>query len=443
MTTPASLPRISSSTRRTFIRNSFAALAGITIVPRRVLGGPGFIAPSDRITLGYIGTGKQARGTLFQRFVAIPETQIVAGCDVDSQKLQAFRQDVASYYASQTDQSTYQGLATYADYRELLADPTIDAVIVATPDHWHALPAIEACEAGKDVYCEKPLSLTIAEGRAMVDAAEKHQRVFQTGSMQRSMENFHRAAELVINGYIGNIQRVVVSVGGPPDACDQPPEPTPAYLDWNFWLGPAPARGYSSYFAPPLEWDGWARWRYCGDYGGGGMTDWGAHMFDIAQWALGMDNSGPVKVTPPDGKDYPVLTYEYAGGIPMTREDFGRGNAIRFVGSEGTIEASRSFLDVPDRLTDQKIGENEIHLYHSRDHYRDWLNAIKDRTKTICPAEVGHRTATVCSIGNIAYELGRPLRWNPEKEKFKGDREANAMLSRESRDFRKAAAVGQ
>ncbi len=433
----------SSFPRRTFLRTSLAALAGITIVPRRVLGGPGFVAPSDRIALGYIGTGKQARGALLRNFIAIPEAQIVAGCDVDSQKLQAFQQDVTSSYADQTEQRTYQGLAAYADYRELLANPAIDAVIVATPDHWHAQISIEACEAGKDVYCEKPLSLTIAEGRAMVDAAEKHQRVFQTGSMQRSMENFHRAAELVINGYIGPLQRVVVSVGGPPDACGQPAEPAPANLDWNFWLGPAPARSYSSFFAPPLDWEGWARWRYCGDYGGGGMTDWGAHMFDIAQWALGMDASGPLRVTPPDGKDYPVLTYEYASGIPMTREDFGRGNAIRFVGSEGTIDASRSFLDVPKHLADQKIGENEIHLYRSRDHYRDWLNAIKDRKVPICPAEVGHRTATVCSIGNIAYELGRSLRWNPKKEKFRGDREANALLSRDARDFRNVAAVGQ
>ncbi len=407
------------------------------------MGGPGFVAPSDRITLGYVGTGKQARGALLRNFIAIPEAQIVAGCDVDNQKLQAFQQDVTRYYAEQVNQNTYQGLASYADYREMLADPAIDAVIVSTPDHWHALTSIEACEAGKDVYCEKPLSLTIAEGRAMVNAAEKYERVFQTGSMQRSMENFHRAAELVINGYIGGIQQVVVSVGGPPDACDQPAEPTPAHLDWNFWLGPAPARSYSSYFAPPLAWDGWARWRYCGHYGGGGMTDWGAHMFDIAQWALGMDASGPVKVTPPDGKDYPVLTYEYDNGIAMTREDFGRGNAIRFVGSEGVIDASRSFLEVPERLTDQKIGENEIHLYHSRDHYRDWLSTIKDRALPICPVEVGHRTATVCSIGNIAYELGRPLRWNPKREKFRKDREANAMLSRDSRDFRKATAVGQ
>ena len=269
----------------------------------------------------------------------------------------------------------------------------------------------------------------------MVDAARKYKRVFQTGSMQRSWEDFHRAAELVINGYIGEIKKVVVSVGGPPDACEQPGEPEPDTLNWNMWQGPAPEREYSSFFAPPIDWDGWPRWRYCKHYGGGMMTDWGAHMFDIAQWALGMDGSGPVEVIPPDGKEYPVLTYLYDNGVPMVRDDFGKGNAIRFEGADGVIEVSRQFLNMPDNLRGQEIGENEIHLYKSRNHYQDWLDAIRQRSKPICDVEVGHRTATVCNIGNIAYELNRPLRWNPKKEKFKGDREANKMLSREPRDF--------
>ncbi len=442
-TTPSPASVCFSSSRRGFFRTSFSALAGITIVPRSVLGGSGFTAPSDRITLGYVGTGRQSRGTLFQKFIAIPEVQIVAGCDVDRQKLESFKQNTAAHYAAHTSQSTYQGLKTYTDYQELLADQEIDAVVVATPDHWHALISIDACQAGKDVYCEKPLSLTVSEGRAMADAAEKYQRVFQTGSMQRSWEEFHRAAELVANGYIGDIEQVVVSVGGPPDGCDQPGEPVPATLDWNFWLGPAPERKYSSFFAPPIDWEGWARWRYCQHYGGGMMTDWGAHMFDIAQWALGMDASGPVEVIPPDGKEYPVLTYKYANGVPMVREELAMGNAVRFVGSEGVIEVGRGVLNVPENLKSQKIGENETHLYHSRDHYRDWLHAIKERSSPICSVEVGHRTATVCNIGNIAYALGRPLRWNPKKEKFKGDREANQMLAREQRDFRVNPVVGK
>ena len=425
----------SNFSRRKFIGISTAALAGIAIVPRHVLGGTGYTAPSDQITLGYIGTGKQGRGTLFRKFIEIPEVRIVAASDVDSQKLADFQKMTSDYYAQQKGQSTYTGVEAYPDLRGLLASDSVDAVIVATPDHWHAIASIMACEAGKDVYCEKPLSLTVKEGRAMVKATRKHDRVFQTGSMQRSWDDFHRAAELVINGYIGDIKKVTVSVGGPPDACDQPAEAKPDSLNWNLWQGPAPQREYSSFFAPPITWDGWPRWRYCKNYGGGGMTDWGAHMFDIAQWALGMDDSGPVEVIPPDGKDYPVLTYHYDSGVPMVREDFGKGNAIRFEGSEGTIEVSRQFLNMPEKLVDQKIGENEIHLYKSEDHYRDWLTAIRQRTRPICDVEVGHRTATVCTIGNIAYELNRPLRWNPKKEKFKGDREANKMLGYKPRDF--------
>nr|WKN40158.1 Gfo/Idh/MocA family oxidoreductase [Tunicatimonas sp. TK19036] len=424
-----------STTRRKFIGSALGTLAGITLVPRHVLGGPGFTPPSDQVALGYIGTGKQARGALFRQFIAIPEVKIVAACDVDAQKLESFKQMTSAYYAEQNQQARYKGFQTYADLRQLLEHDDIDAVIVATPDHWHALASIMACEAGKDVYCEKPLSLTVKEGRAMVEATRKHKRVFQTGSMQRSWEDFHRAAELVINGYIGEIQKVIVSVGGPPEECDQPAEPKPDYLDWNMWQGPASAREYSSFFAPPMDWDGWARWRYCKNYGGGGMTDWGAHMFDIAQWALGMDASGPVEVIPPDGKAYPALTYIYDNGVPMIREDFRKGNAVRFEGSDGVIEVSRQFLNMPENLQNQEIGENEIHLYKSRDHYRDWLNAIKERSRPICDVEVGHRTATVCNIGNIAYELNRPLRWNPKKEKFKGDREANKMLAREDRNF--------
>ena len=423
-----------SPSRRKFIGTSLSALAGISIVPRRVLGGTNYTSPSDQITIGYIGTGKQGRGTLFKKFIEIPEVQIVAACDVDTRKLSDFTQKASAYYAENKSQKANQ-IDVYGDFRELLERKDVDAVIIVTPDHWHATASILACEAGKDVYCEKPLALTVGEGRDMVKATRKHQRVFQTGSMQRSWEDFQRAAELVINGYIGDIERVVVSVGGPPDACEQPAEPVPNYLDWNMWQGPAPKREYSSFFAPPMSWDGWPRWRYCKHYGGGLMTDWGAHMFDIAQWALGKDDSGPVEVIPPDGKEYKVLTYLYEDGTPMVREDFGKGNAVRFEGSEEVIKVSHQFLNVPENLKDQKSSDSDIHLYKSRDHYRDWLDAIRQRSKPICDVEVGHRTATVCNIGNIAYELNRPLRWNPKKEKFKGDREANQMLSRKQRDF--------
>jgi len=421
------------SGRRKFVKSSLAALAGVSLVPRHVLGGPSFTAPSDKFNLAYIGTGRQGRGALFQNFIKIPEVQVVAACDVDSQKLEAFQKKVATYYSENNGSSSSEMIDGYKDFREMLERKDIDGVIVATPDHWHALTSIAAANAKKHVYCEKPLSLTISEGRAMVDAARDNNIVLQTGSMQRSWSDFHRAAELLANGYIGDIQQVVVSVGGPPDECEQDDEATPDYLDWDMWLGPAPSRGYSSHFAPPITWDGWPRWRYCKYYGGGLMTDWGAHMFDIAQWALGKDQSGPVEILPPDGKDVKVLTYIYENGIPMTREDFGKGNAVRFVGTEGTIEVSRQFLNVPDNIKHQSIGLNDTHLYHSVNHYQDWLNCIKTGEKPICDVEIGHRTASVCNIGNIAYELGRPLKWDPKKEEFKGDKEANAMRSRKMR----------
>lgn len=429
---PTALPTETAS-RRGFVKSSLATLATISLVPSYVLGGSRHTAPSDKFNLAYIGTGKQGRGTLLNKFIEIPEVQIVAASDVDKLKLEDFKQKVSAYYQAQKEQQDYQGIDTYDDFRELLSRSDIDGVIVATPDHWHALASIAAANAKKHVYCEKPLSLTVTEGRAMVEAARKNNIVFQTGSMQRSWEDFHRAAELVTNGYIGDIEKVVVSVGGPPDACEQPDEAVPDSLNWDMWQGPAPERGYSSFFAPPIDWDGWPRWRYCKHYGGGMMTDWGAHMFDIAQWALGMDESGPVEVIPPDGKDYPELTYVYANGIPMIREDFGKGNAVRFVGSEGTIEVSRQFLNLPDNLQYQSIDLNDKHLYQSRDHYRDWLNCIKTGEKPICDVEVGHRTASVCNIGNIAYELNRPLKWDPVKEQFDGDKEANSMLSRKMR----------
>jgi predicted dehydrogenase len=426
------------ATRRKFIRTSILSAAGFTIVPRSVLG-RGFIAPSDQITIGFIGTGKQSHGPLGKNFLNRQACRIVAACDVDSAKLKAFKEFVETSYTQKYKESgtPYKGCTTYRDVRELINNKEIDAVVIVTPDHWHAIPTILAAEAGKDIYCEKPLSLTISEGRAMVDAVRAHKRVFQTGSMQRSMETFHVAAQLVRNGYIGDIKRIVVSVGGPPTACAQEPKPVPKELDWDMWLGPAPETPYSPVFAPPFEelkGSGSPGWRFCEKFGGGRMADWGAHMFDIAQWVLDMDKSGPVEVHPPDDKQYKVLTYRYKNGIPMVRDDFGKGNAVRFEGSEGTIDVSRKTLDLPEKLKGKELGPKDKKLYYSRDHYMDWLNAIKNRSVPICDVETGHRTATVCQIGNIAYKLGRPLKWNPEQERFEKDDEANRMRKREMRE---------
>lgn len=415
--------------RRQFMGQA-AALTAFMIVPRYVLGGPGYTAPSDMINLAFIGTGRQSGG-LRNNFLKTGEAQIVAACDVYGTKLKDFTDKVDQYYADKADQPKFQGCQAYTDFREVLGRKDIDAVVIATPDHWHGVQAVLAAEAGKDIYCEKPLSLTIKEGRAMVAATRKHNRVFQTGNMQRSWPEFRQAVELVRNGYIGDIQTIKVNVGGPPLPYDLAAETLPADLNWEMWLGPNEYKPYHHFLAPGPTDTFWAKWRDYKGFGGGGMTDWGAHMFDIGQWALDMDHSGPVAITPPNGRETPHLTFTYANGITMTHEDFGKNNAIRFVGTKGQIDVQRGKLETsPGSLATQIIGPNEKHVYLSENHYKNWLSAIRTREKPICDVEIGHRTATVCTLGNIAYELKRPLKWNPKKEKFKGDKEANALRSR-------------
>ncbi len=419
--------------RRGFLKGALGAAAFPYVVPSSVFGAD---APSERIVMGLIGTGKQSKH--LQRSFMGAGTQVVAGCDVDKLKLARAEKMANDHYAKQKADGTWKGYKSYGDFRELLAREDIDAVVISTPDHWHGLTTVHAAKAGKDVYCEKPLAHNIAEGKAMIREIRRYNRVFQTGSMQRSDHRFRFGCELVRNGYIGDIKHVVVNVGGPPIDCDLPAESTPDYLDWNGWLGPAPKRPYHSELSPNISWDGYPNWRRYKDYGGGGMTDWGAHHFDIAQWGLGMDGSGPVEVIPPDGKDIKALTYKYASGITMTREGNYEGhggvNGILFVGANGRVEVNRGYLKTwPESLKDQKLGPNEIHLYESRNHYRDFLDAIKTRKKPICDVEIGISTVNVCLIGNIAYELERPLKWDPKRVRFVGDVEANRLCSRTMR----------
>jgi len=418
--------------RRTFLKQA-AGLSAFFIVPRHVLGGPGFLAPSDQITVGFIGVGKQSGG-LRNQFLK-NDARVLAACDVNQTKLNAFKEAVNAHYAKQTDKATYDGCATFSDFRELLNRKDIDAVVIATPDHWHAAMAVRAAEAGKDIYCEKPLSLTVAEGRAMVKAARKNKRVFQTGSMQRSWAEFRKAVELVRNGYIGEVKTVKVNVGGPPRPWDLAAEPTPEGLNWAAWLGPNTIeRPFNAQLSPSLTDTFWAQWRAINEFGGGGMTDWGAHMFDIAQWGLDMDNSGPVELIPPTDNSGKGLTYRYANGVTMAHEPVEGKQFCQFIGTEGEVKVARGELTTtPASLKDKAIGEGEKRVYYSDNHYKDFLDAIRSRRNPICDVEVGHRTATVCNIGNIAYELKRPLRWNPDKEKFEGDAEANQRLSRPMR----------
>ena len=411
------------------------ALAGFMIIPRYVLGGKSpsglfYTAPSDIITLGFIGTGKQGRG-LTTSFLGTGEARIVALSEVYKAKAALTIDKMRAHYEKNTQLGTFPEMPVYNDFRELLARKDIDAVVIATPDHWHAAMAVRAAEAGKDIYCEKPLSLTVREGRAMVDAARKHNRVFQTGSMQRSWPEFRQTAELIRNGYIGEVKTIKVNVGPPPKPYDLPAEPIPEGLDWAAWLGPNALVPFNPELAPPTSKDVFPNWRNYKEFGGGMVTDWGAHMFDIVQWSLNMDNSGPVAVIPPDGKDHPFLTYRYDNGIVMTHEKWEWNNAIHFIGSEGEIKIQRKKLETtPVALATKVIGETEKHVYKSENHYKDFLDAMRKRSKPICDVEIGHRTASVCNIGNIAYQLKRPLQWNPKKEQFKKDDEANALLGR-------------
>jgi predicted dehydrogenase len=421
------------NSRRNFIKHSAAALAGYMIVPRFVLGGVShngskFIPPSDMISLGFIGCGKQGR-ILSNYFLSTNEIRIAALSEVYKDKTELMLKTIKTNL-EKNKQAANNDIGVHIDFRELLSRKDIDAVVIATPDHWHAAVAVRAAEAGKDIYCEKPLALTVREGRAMVNAARKHNRVFQTGSMQRSWPEFRQAVEMVRNGFIGEIKSIKVNVGPPPVAYDLPEEPVPDGLDWKKWLGPNEFKHFNSELAPPITKDVYPNWRKYKEFGGGMVTDWGAHMFDIAQWALDMDDSGPTEIFAPDA-DHPFLTYKYKNNIVMTHEKWEWNNAVLFTGTGGEIRIARGKLETtPASVKDKPIGDSQKHVYKSENHYKDFLNAMRKRTKPICDVEIGHRTATVCNLGNIAYQVKRPLKWDPKKETFKEDAEANALLGR-------------
>lgn len=416
--------------RRVFIQKSAATASIFSIVPSHVMGF-NTTSPNNKIQLGFIGVGKQGRG-LMTNFVNYDASAIVAVSDVDRDKMSLFTETFNKALAKKN--KAPQKLNEITSYRALLERKDIDAVVIASPDHWHAQMAVDAAKAGKDIYCEKPLSSSVAEGRAMVDAARKYQRVFQTGSMQRSWDRFRHAVELIRNGYIGEIKEIKVAIGAPYKSCDLPSEQAPSNIDWDAWIGPAPYRGYHRDLACPIGDKRWGVWRDYFPFGGGMVTDWGAHMFDIVQWALDLDHSGPVHFKPPSKPAEKGLVYTYENGITVTHTKWGEGNnEIQFIGTEGRLEVSRGYLKTfPDESLAEKPIEksNPVRVYHSENHHEDWLKAIKNRTRPICDVEIGHRTASVCNVANIAYALQRPLEWNPVREQFVDDPGANLMLDR-------------
>ena len=431
--------------RRQFFKRGVALGVGAAAFPLILPGRTWAAPPSERITIGCVGTGKMMcshLSGLSQR----DDVQIVALCDVESRRLEIAQRLLNEGYKDRIDKGSCKAVDTCKDFRQIAARTDIDAVLIATPDHWHALVSLAMLKSGKDVYCEKPMTLTINEGKVVRDAVRQYGRVFQTGSQQRSEAGFRIACELVRNGRIGKVHTVHVSVGGPSEECYLPAQPVPEGLDWDMWLGPCPWRPYNSDLAPSLQtldvkdWSAFDKsigpypnFRGFRDYSGGGMTDWGAHHFDIAQWGLGMDESGPVEAIPPNGKDVEFLTYKYANGVTMQRRDAGKAGVV-FFGETGKVMVNRGYLETdPAGIINELPRPDEIHLYRSPEHHDDWLQAIRARSKPICDVAIGHRSATVCHIGNIATWLNRPVKWDPVKEEFVNDEEANRWMQRPMR----------
>ena len=418
-------------TRRAMLRTSAVAAAVPCIIPASALGKNDAVTPSERINVGIIGCGKMAGGYHLGNLLKAADVQVVAVAEVDRTRREHAKQRVHQAYSGKTD---YKGCAAYNDFREITGRDDIDAVCIATPDHWHTIPIIEACKAGKDVYCEKPLTLTIAEAKACIDAVRKYDRVFQTGSQQRSnvFGKFRDAVEIIRSGRLGKIERVTVGVGDPSIPCDLLAEEMELGLDWNMWLGQAPMRPYSSILSPRGVHNHFPAWRKYREYSGGGHTDMGAHHYDIAQWALGMDHSGPVEIIPPDDPDaIRGAKYKYANGVVM---EHGGPSGCTFYGSEGTLRIDRGILQSdPEAIVKEPLGKDDVHLPKSPGHHRNWLDCIRKREKCVADVEYGARAVTVVHLGNLAYWNRRTLRWDPKEWQFK-DAANNILLDRERRD---------
>jgi predicted dehydrogenase len=440
------------SSRREFLGQatlaSTAGLAFPTIIPGSALGLAGRPAPSNRITLAVIGTGNQGFNDI-KSFLRDDRVQLIAVCDANHESTgywdgkiggrEPARRLVNEHYAKKSGAETYRACDASADFREILGRGDIDAVEICTPDHWHALMVVAACKARKDIYCQKPLSLTVADGRVMSYAVNQSKVVFQTGSQQRSDHRFRRACELVRNGRIGDLR--TVRVGQPSGRTDyaktgdhKKPEPVPPGFDYNMWLGPAPEAPYA-----PARCHVNFRWIY--DYSGGQVTDWGGHHPDCAQWGMGTELTGPIEIRnargvfPPDELWNTATEYSfeavYENGVTMIlshKEKMG----VTFEGTKGKIYVNRGTLEAdPKSLLDSQVGPEGIHLYKSDDHFRNFIDCVISREPTAAPIEVAHRSITICHLGNIAMRLNREkLRWDPRTEQIIGDAEAAKMLSR-------------
>jgi len=437
--------------RRLFLTRALAgAITAPVILPSRIWAAE--TKPNSLVTMGFIGMGKQSRG-LLSGFLG-NDTKVLAVCDVDTTRREDAKKKVDDYYAKKGEATA--GCAAYNDFRELIARKDIDAVCIATPDHWHTFIALAAVRTGKDVYCEKPLTHNIHESIVLMREVSAHRRILQTGSMQRSMKEFRVACELVLNGAIGKVQRVECSFGDPGVPCDLPEEEMEPGLDWNLWLGAAPVRPYNSVLSPRGLHNHFPHWRRYREFGGGGVTDWGAHHLDIAQWGLGMDGSGPVRVLPPPtAGEKRGAKLIYANGVTVEHKN---GFGVHFYGAEGEVKVNRgkfvfqrgekiiaSYTNSPEdrkvtscaaqvqKAEREFLANAKIKLYESKNHLSNFLDCVKSRRPPITSEQVGARSAICCHLLNLAYYHGQPLNWDPVRLMLVGGTGKPEWLTRDYR----------
>lgn len=448
--------------RRDFLKGSLLTAAGTYGIPT-FISSPAFarFRPNNKINIAQIGFGRIAMSHDLPSTIKHDTCRVVSVADVDINRAKDGKKWIEGYYTKKTGKSDYIDVKVYQDYREMLQDKSIDAVIISTPDHWHAQPAIEAALAGKDIYIQKPASLTIAEGRMMSDVIHKTGTILQIGSQQRSADpwpQFKIVCELVRNGKIGELKHVEVGLGTDPGCGDEPEMPVPANLDYDMWLGSTPRVYYTEKRVHPQKGysrPGWLRFR---QFGAGMITGWGAHHIDTAHWGMGTEFTGPVEAEgkaefPKSGLwnvhgDFDVHS-KYANGVTMhISSSF--TNGVKFIGTEGWLFVSRGNArvtasdPVPDKpssalnASDMKILKSEIgpdglRLYHSPEQHLNWLECVRSRRQPVAPAEIGHRSCSACLVSHIAMQVPGKLRWDPVKEQFIGNEKANAMVSRPQR----------
>ena len=419
-------------TRREFLKSAVLAgttLAFPTIVPSTVLGRN---APGNRITVGLIGMGLMM-GSHHHIMLGRQDTQVLAVCDVDRGRRERAQAQTEKAYGAKQASGVYKGCDAYNEYERIIECSDIDAVVVATPDHWHTMISLAAMKSGKDVYVQKPMTLTIREGRLMSNAARQYGAILQVGSQQRSERAFRKACEIVRNGWIGKVHTIYTSLGEFPPPQTLPEEPIPDGFDYDRWLGPTPWYPYNK---KRVEGNYGGGWRCFWEYGSRKNGDWGAHHFDIIQWALGMDDSGPVAFIPKGYEGAEYQSHVYANGTKVWKNHpVKNGQMIQFIGESGEVLVSRDdrLETTPAALKDRPLAPGDVHLYESYDHEGNWIECIKTRKQPICPAEIGHRTATVCHLNGIAERLGRPIKWDPVKEEIIGDDCASRWLDRPRR----------